>query len=192
MVEPFQTYSKQLTQRAKDFQTLKENKDYQIYSQLAKDNLNKTLAQSRQQTQAPPMDLIGKNKDIQFKKIWSNQQYFEEWKKNKKGKYSKWQGTEEDINGDKFPEFVVRDDRGYNQSADRFRITVSIKHQRVTKYFNENSTKAECQQKHYKAWKEEDKPAECYKHFIKNFLSPFLKVHGYTVAQVYSVIGGRI
>ncbi|KAA6369713.1 MAG: hypothetical protein EZS28_034760 [Streblomastix strix] len=45
---------------------------------------------------------------------------------------------------------------------------------------------------HYKAWKEEDKPADGYRHFIKHSLSLFLKERGYTIAQVYSVIGGRI
>ncbi|KAA6387499.1 MAG: hypothetical protein EZS28_016977 [Streblomastix strix] len=45
---------------------------------------------------------------------------------------------------------------------------------------------------HYKAWKEEDKPADGYRHFIKKYLFPFLKERGYTIAQVYSVIGGRI
>ncbi|KAA6353348.1 MAG: hypothetical protein EZS28_051125, partial [Streblomastix strix] len=48
------------------------------------------------------------------------------------------------------------------------------------------------QEKHYKAWKEEDKPADGYRHFIKYYLSLFLKERGYIVAQVYSVIGGRI
>ncbi|KAA6364908.1 MAG: hypothetical protein EZS28_039564, partial [Streblomastix strix] len=47
-------------------------------------------------------------------------------------------------------------------------------------------------EKHYKQWKEEDKPADGYRHFIKFYLSPLLKERGYTVAQVYSVIGGRI
>ncbi|KAA6358016.1 MAG: hypothetical protein EZS28_046457 [Streblomastix strix] len=89
-------------------------------------------------------------------------------------------------------EFVVRDDRGFIQSANGLRITVPIKRQRVTKYFTENPTKEARQEKHYKAWKEEDKLADGYRHFIKHYLSPFLKERGYTVAQVYSVIGGRI
>ncbi|KAA6376520.1 MAG: hypothetical protein EZS28_027952 [Streblomastix strix] len=112
--------------------------------------------------------------------------------KDNKDYQKKWAGTEEDINGDKFPEFVVRDDRGFIQSADRLRITVPIKRQRVTKYFTENPTKLSRQEKHYKAWKEEDKPSDGYRHFIKHYLFPFLKEYGYTVAQVYSVIGGRI
>ncbi|KAA6356797.1 MAG: hypothetical protein EZS28_047676, partial [Streblomastix strix] len=113
-------------------------------------------------------------------------------KGHKRQIYTKWTGIEEDINGDKFPEFVVRDDRGFIHSADRLRITVTIKRQRVTKYFNENPIKVERQQMHYEQWKEEDKLAEGYRHFIKNFLFPFLKERGYTVAQVYSVIGDKI
>ncbi|KAA6384357.1 MAG: hypothetical protein EZS28_020117 [Streblomastix strix] len=123
----------------------------------------------------------------------SNQPSFEEWKKSRKNaRQQKWVGAEEDINGDKFPEFVVRYDRRFIQSADGLRITVPIKRQRVTKYFTENPTKQQRQEKHYKAWKEEDKPADDYRHFIKKYLSPFLKKRGYTVAQIYSVIGGRI
>ncbi|KAA6393263.1 MAG: hypothetical protein EZS28_011209 [Streblomastix strix] len=121
-------------------------------------------------------------------KIWSNQPSFEEWRKHKKDTEDKWIGAEENINGDKFPEFVVRDEKGFIQSADGLRITIPIKRQRVTKYFIENPTKAERQQKYYKYWKEEDKPADGYRYFIKHFLSPFLKERGYTVAQVYSVI----
>ncbi|KAA6386152.1 MAG: hypothetical protein EZS28_018324 [Streblomastix strix] len=125
--------------------------------------------------------------------MWSNQPSFEEWKKNRKNtRQQKWVGTKEDINGDKFPEFVVRDDRGFIQSADGLRITVPIKRQRVTKYFSENPTKQQRQEKHYKQWKEEDKAADGYRHFIKHYLSPFLKERGYTIAQVYSVIGGII
>ncbi|KAA6338068.1 MAG: hypothetical protein EZS28_052732, partial [Streblomastix strix] len=125
--------------------------------------------------------------------MWSNKPSFEEWKKSRKNpRQQKWIGVEEDINGDKFPEFVVRDDRGFIQSADGLRITVPIKRQRVTKYFTQNPTKLSRQEKHYKAWKEEDQPADGYRHFIKHYLSPFLKERGYTVAQVYSVIGGRI
>ncbi|KAA6382546.1 MAG: hypothetical protein EZS28_021926, partial [Streblomastix strix] len=37
--------------------------------------------------------------------------------------------------------------------------------------------------------KEEDKPADGYRHLIKHYLSPFLKERGYTIAQIYSVIG---
>ncbi|KAA6396096.1 MAG: hypothetical protein EZS28_008378 [Streblomastix strix] len=118
---------------------------------------------------------------------------FEEWKKSRKNpRQQKWVGTEEDINGDQLPEFVVRDDRGFIQSADGLRITVPIKRQRVTKYFAQNPTKEARQEKHYKQWKDEDKPADSCRHFIKFYLSPFLKERGYTVAQVYSVIGGRI
>ncbi|KAA6387152.1 MAG: hypothetical protein EZS28_017320 [Streblomastix strix] len=125
--------------------------------------------------------------------MWSNQPSFEECKKTRKNpRQQKWVGTEKDINGDKFPEFVVRDDRGFIQSADGLRITVPIKRQRITKYFTENLNKEARQEKHYKQWKEEDKPADGYRHFIKHYLSPFLKERGYTVAQVYSVIGGRI
>ncbi|KAA6379475.1 MAG: hypothetical protein EZS28_024999 [Streblomastix strix] len=125
--------------------------------------------------------------------MWSNQPSFGEWKKSRKNaRQQKWVGSEEDINGDKFPQFVVRDDRGFIQSADGLRITVPIKRQRVTKYFIQNPTKPSRQEKHYKAWKEEDTPADGYRHFIKYYLSPFLKERGYTVAQVYSVIGGRI
>ncbi|KAA6392484.1 MAG: hypothetical protein EZS28_011991 [Streblomastix strix] len=128
--------------------------------------------------------------------MWSNQPSFEEWKKHKKDTqdkiYSKWQGIQEDINGDNFPEFVVRDDKGFIQSADGLRITIPIKRQRVTKYFSQNPTKQQRQEKNYKQWKDEDKPADGYRHFIKFYLSPLLKERGYTVAQVYSVIGGRI
>ncbi|KAA6370922.1 MAG: hypothetical protein EZS28_033552 [Streblomastix strix] len=106
--------------------------------------------------------------------MWSNEPFFEEWRKHKKDTkdkiYSKWSGVEEDINGDKCPEFVDRYNKGYIQSANGLRITVPIKRQRVTKYFSENPTKDERQEKHYKQWKEEDKPAE---------------ERGYTVAQVY-------
>ncbi|KAA6394901.1 MAG: hypothetical protein EZS28_009570, partial [Streblomastix strix] len=63
---------------------------------------------------------------------------------------------------------------------------------RVTKYLSENPNKEERDTTLYKAWKEEDKPADDYRHFIKHYLSPFLKEHGYTAAQVYSVIVGRI
>ncbi|KAA6398156.1 MAG: hypothetical protein EZS28_006314, partial [Streblomastix strix] len=116
--------------------------------------------------------------------MWSNPFSFEKWKKNKKGdKYRNWQGSEEDINGDKFPEFIVRDDRVFIQSADGLRITIPIKRQRVNKYFTQNPTKQVRQEKHYKAWKEEDKPADGYRHFIKYYLSLFLKERGYIVAQ---------
>ncbi|KAA6359810.1 MAG: hypothetical protein EZS28_044663, partial [Streblomastix strix] len=128
-----------------------------------------------------------------FKKMWSSQPSFEEWKKSRTNpRQNKWAGTVEDINGDQIPEFVVRDDRGFIQSAEGLRITVPIKRQRVTKYFTQNSTKQDRANTHYKYWKEEDKPADGYRHFIKYYQSPFLKEHGYTVAQVYSVIGGRI
>ncbi|KAA6401178.1 MAG: hypothetical protein EZS28_003296 [Streblomastix strix] len=196
LIQPYETYSKQITQRIEDFDKLKENDDYKKYSALAKENRNKVLQQSRQQAYAPLMDLIGKNKDIQFKKVWSNPLSFQEWRKHKKDtdkiKYTEWKGLEEDINGDNYPEFVIRDHRGFIQSADGLRVTAPIKRQRVTKYFTENPTKADREAKHYKAWKQEDNPATGYRHFIKNYLSPFLKERGYTIAQVYSVIGGRI
>ncbi|KAA6390607.1 MAG: hypothetical protein EZS28_013869 [Streblomastix strix] len=113
-------------------------------------------------------------------------------RKIKIGKYAKWEGTEEYINSDDFPKFIVCDEKGYIQSADGHRITVLIKHQRVTKYFTQYPSKAERQKKHNKLWKEEDKPADSYRYFIKKYLSPFLKMLGHIVAQVYSVIGGRI
>ncbi|KAA6397238.1 MAG: hypothetical protein EZS28_007236 [Streblomastix strix] len=193
IVLPYETYQKTIGPQLIFNQELKDNKDYQKIREQSLTKRNELLAQSRQQSYAPLMDLIGKNKDIQFKKMWSNQPSFDEWKKCRKNpRQQKWIGTEEDINDDKFPEFVVRDDRGFIQSADGLRITVPIKRQRVTKYFTQNPTKQARQEKHYKAWKEEDKPADGYRHFIKYYLSPFLKERGYTVAQIYSVIGGRI
>ncbi|KAA6378166.1 MAG: hypothetical protein EZS28_026305 [Streblomastix strix] len=193
IVLPYETYQKTIAPQLTLNQELKDNKDYQKVREQSLAKRNELLAQSRQQSYAPLMDLISRNKDIQFKKILSNQPSFEEWKKSRKNaRQQKWVGAEEDINGDKFPEFVVRDDRGFIQSADGLRITVPIKRQRVTKYFAQNPTKEARQEKHYKAWKEEDKPADGYRHFIKHYLSPFLKERGYTVAQVYSVIGGRI
>ncbi|KAA6352773.1 MAG: hypothetical protein EZS28_051700, partial [Streblomastix strix] len=193
VVLPYETYQKTIGPQLTFNQELKDNKDYQKVREQSLAKRNELLAQSRQQSYAPLMDLIGKNKDIQFKKMWSNQPSFEERKKSRTNpRQKKWIGTQEDINGDKFPEFVVRDDRGFIQSADGLRITVPIKRQRVIKYFTENPTKEARQEKHYKAWKEEDKPADGYRHFIKHYLSPFLKERGYTVAQVYSVIGGRI
>ncbi|KAA6403793.1 MAG: hypothetical protein EZS28_000686 [Streblomastix strix] len=108
--------------------------------------------------------------------MWSNPLSFEEWRKCRKNvRQQKWAGSSEDINGDKFPE-----------------ITVPIKCQRVIKYFTENPTKQDRTTTHYKTWKEEDKPADGFRHFIKKYLSPFLKERGNTVAQVHSVIGGRI
>ncbi|KAA6401291.1 MAG: hypothetical protein EZS28_003186 [Streblomastix strix] len=176
LVRPYQTYNEQLAQRAKDIQALKDDNDYQRFSELAEDNQSRILAQSRQQSYDPLMHLI-------------------ESKKNKKGTrekiYTKWTEVEEHINGDKFPEFVVRDDKGFIQSADGLRIIVPIKRHRVTKYFRENPSKAECQEKQYKQWKE-DKSVKGYKHFIKHYLSPFLKERRHTVAQVYSVNGGKI
>ncbi|KAA6381109.1 MAG: hypothetical protein EZS28_023363 [Streblomastix strix] len=158
IVLPYETYQKTIGPQLTLIQQLKDNKDYQKVREQSLKKRNGLLAQSRQYSYAPLMDLIGRNKDIQFKKMWSNQPSFEEWKKNGKNlRQQKWAGTEEDINGDKFPEFVVRDDRGFIQSADGFRITVPIKLQRVTKYFTENPTKQQRQEKHYKQWKEEDK-----------------------------------
>ncbi|KAA6373086.1 MAG: hypothetical protein EZS28_031387 [Streblomastix strix] len=100
-----------------------------------------------------------------------------------------WKDTSKDIKGDSFPEFVVRNDMGFIQSADGLIITVPIKRQSVTQYFSENFTKQSRELKRYKALKE---PADGYRHFIKKYLSPFLKMRGYTVAQVYSVIGDKI
>ncbi|KAA6389840.1 MAG: hypothetical protein EZS28_014631 [Streblomastix strix] len=193
IVLPYETYQKSIGPQLTLNQELKDNKDYKKIRKQSLAKRNEILAQSRQQSYAPLMDLIGKNKDIQFKKMWSNQPSFDEYKKSRNvDKYKNWQGTEESINGEKFPEFVVRDDNGFIQSVDGLRITVPIKRQRVTKYFSENPTQAERQEKRYKQWKEEDKPADSYRHFIKNYLSPFLKERSYTVVQVYSVIGGRI
>ncbi|KAA6373042.1 MAG: hypothetical protein EZS28_031431, partial [Streblomastix strix] len=193
IVLPYETYQKTIGPQLSLMQDLKDNKDYQRVREQSLAKRNELLAKSRQQSYASLIDLIEKNKDIQFKKIWSNQPSFEEWKKSRKNpRQQKWVGTQEDINGDQIREFVVRDDRGFIQSADGLRITVPIKRQRVTKYFAQNPTKQARQEKHYKVWKEEDKPADSYRHFIKHYLSPFLKERGYTVAQVYSVIGGRI
>ncbi|KAA6375557.1 MAG: hypothetical protein EZS28_028917 [Streblomastix strix] len=65
--------------------------------------------------------------------MWSNEPSFEKWKKNRKNpRQQKQVGVEEDINGDNFPEFVVRDDKGFIHSADGLRIAVPINHQRVT------------------------------------------------------------
>ncbi|KAA6393526.1 MAG: hypothetical protein EZS28_010946 [Streblomastix strix] len=91
------------------------------------------------------------------------------YEKREKGgdKYKNWLGTEEDIYDDKCPEFVVRDGRGFVQSADGLRLTVPVKRQRVTKYFTENPSKQDRATTHYKAWKEEEKPADGYRHFIK-------------------------
>ncbi|KAA6380646.1 MAG: hypothetical protein EZS28_023826 [Streblomastix strix] len=193
IVLPYQTYQKTIAPQLLLAQDLKDNKDYQRVREQSLAKRNELLANSRQQSYAPLMDLIGRNRDIQFKKMLSNQPSFEEWKKSRTNpRQKKWVGTEEDINGDKIPEFVVRDDRGFIQSADGLRITVPIKRQRVTKYFTQNPTKEARQEKHYKAWKEENKPADGYRHFIKYYLSPFLKERGYIIAYVYSVIGGRI
>ncbi|KAA6391407.1 MAG: hypothetical protein EZS28_013068 [Streblomastix strix] len=193
IVLPYETYQKTIGPQLTLAQDLRDNKDYQRVREQSLAKRIELLAKSRQQSQAQLMDLIGRNKDIQFKKMWSNLPSFEECKKSRaKPRQKKWVGTVEDINGDQLPEFVVRDDRGFIQSAYGLRITVPIKRQRVTKYFAQNPTKEARQEKHYKQWKEEDKPADGYRHFIKFYLSPFLKERGYTVAQVFSVIGGRI
>ncbi|KAA6367744.1 MAG: hypothetical protein EZS28_036730 [Streblomastix strix] len=193
VVLPFETYQKTIAPQLTLNQELMASKDYQKIREQSLKKRNELLAQSRQQSYSPLTDLIGTNKDIQFKNMWSNQPSFEEWKKTRKNpRLQKWVGTEEDINGGKFPEFVVRDDRGFIQPADGLRITVPIKRQRVIKYFSQNLTKEARQEKHYKQWKEEDMPADGYRHFIKHYLSPFLKERGYTIAQVYSVIGGRL
>ncbi|KAA6366287.1 MAG: hypothetical protein EZS28_038186 [Streblomastix strix] len=116
----------------------------------------------------------------------------EKQKDKDKIKYTEWKGVEQDINCVNFRQFVVRDDRGFIQLADGLRITVPFKRQKVTKYFTENPSREDRAATHYKSWKEEDKPADGYRYFIKYYLSPFLNECGYTVAQVYSVIGGRI
>ncbi|KAA6367552.1 MAG: hypothetical protein EZS28_036921 [Streblomastix strix] len=192
LIQSYDKYDEQFKQATKKFDNLKLKDDYNKFSELVKDKRKIQLRQFGQQAHAPLMDLIGKNKNIQFKKIWSSQPSFEEWKKGKKGKYRIWKGLLEDINGDNFPEFVIRDNEGFIHAADGLRITIPIKCERVTKQFNENSIKAERFQKHYKQWKEEDKPVEDYRHFIKKYLSSFLKERSYTVAQVYSVTVGRI
>ncbi|KAA6398075.1 MAG: hypothetical protein EZS28_006403 [Streblomastix strix] len=116
--------------------------------------------------------------------MWSNPLSFEEWRKIRKtARQQKWARSSEDINGDKFPEFVVRDDRGFILSADGLIITVPIKCQTVTKYFIENITKEDRATTHYKAQKEEDKPADGHRHYFKKYLSPFLKERSFTIAQ---------
>ncbi|KAA6396951.1 MAG: hypothetical protein EZS28_007527, partial [Streblomastix strix] len=133
IVLPYETYQKTIGPQLTLNQDFKDSKNYQKVREQSLTKRNKLLAKSRQQSYAPLMDLIGRNKDIQFKKMWSNQPSFDEWKKSRTNpRQKKWVGTEEDINGDKFPEFVVRDDRGFIQSADGLRITVPIKRQRVT------------------------------------------------------------
>ncbi|KAA6391260.1 MAG: hypothetical protein EZS28_013215 [Streblomastix strix] len=124
--------------------------------------------------------------------MWLNESSFEEWKKNRKNpRQQKWVGVE-DINGDKFTKFVVRDNKGFIQSSDGLRITVPIKLQKVNKYSTKDPTKQDRATTCYKAWKKEDKLADNYRHFIKKYQSPFLKMSGYIVAQVHSMIGGRI
>ncbi|KAA6370492.1 MAG: hypothetical protein EZS28_033981 [Streblomastix strix] len=93
------------------------------------------------------------------------------------GKYQDCKGSSEDINGDKFPEFVVRDGRGFIQSADGLRIIIPIMRERVTKYFSENPTKQDRAGQSYKVWKEEDKPADGYRHYRQfHFMRlPFVK-----------------
>ncbi|KAA6397975.1 MAG: hypothetical protein EZS28_006501 [Streblomastix strix] len=174
IVLPYETYQKPtVPQLALNFE-LRNNKDYYKVREQQLAKRNELQSQSRQQSYAPLTDLI-------------------EWKKSRKNpRQQKRYGSEEDINGDKFPEFVVRDDRGFIQSVEELRITVPIKYQRVTKYFIRNPSKQDRATKHYKAQKEEDKPADGYRHYIKKYLYPFLKERGYNVAQVYPVIGGRI
>ncbi|KAA6392437.1 MAG: hypothetical protein EZS28_012039 [Streblomastix strix] len=193
IVLPYETYEKTIGPQLTLNQELKGNQDYQKVKDQSLSKRNEILAQLRQQSCAPLMDLIGKNINIQFQKMWSNPLSFEEWRKSRKNhRQMKWVGSSEQINGDKFSEFIIRDDREFIQSADGLRITVPIMRQRVTKYFTENLTKEERATIYYKKWKEDDKPAECQRHFIKKYLSLFLKVRGYIVAQVYSVIVGRI
>ncbi|KAA6370212.1 MAG: hypothetical protein EZS28_034260 [Streblomastix strix] len=196
LVLPYEKYQTSLVSQIKDKQELINNNDYQRGKEQASKKRNELLAQSRQQSYAPLMDLIDKNKDIQFKIVWSNPLSFEEWRKHRKDidkiKYTECKGVEEDINGINFPEFVVRDHNGFIRSTDGLRITVPIMRQRITKYFTENPSREDRDNTHYKVWKQEDKPADGYRHLIKKYLSPFLKKRGYTVAQVYSVIGRRI
>ncbi|KAA6398694.1 MAG: hypothetical protein EZS28_005774 [Streblomastix strix] len=157
LVLSYEKYQTSLASQIKDKQDLIDNNDYQRVKEQASKKRNELLVQSKQQSYAPPMDLIV-----------------------------------EDINGDKFAEFAVRDNNGFIRSADRLRITVPFKRQKITKYFTENPSRKDGAATHYKSWKEEDKPADGYRHFIKYYLSPFLKERGYTIAQVYSVIGDRI
>ncbi|KAA6382473.1 MAG: hypothetical protein EZS28_021997, partial [Streblomastix strix] len=58
---------------------MSDNKDQQKVKEQSFVKRNEILAYSRQQAYAPLIDLIGKNKDIQFKKMWSNEPSFEEW-----------------------------------------------------------------------------------------------------------------
>ncbi|KAA6387054.1 MAG: hypothetical protein EZS28_017417 [Streblomastix strix] len=83
----------------------------------------------------------------------------------------------------------LRTNKDYQKSADGLRITIPIKRQRATKYFTQNPIKEQRKEKLFKQWKEEDKPADGYRHLIKHYLSPFLKERGYTIAQIYSVKG---
>ncbi|KAA6354616.1 MAG: hypothetical protein EZS28_049857, partial [Streblomastix strix] len=84
IVLPYQTYQKTIGPQLIFNQELKDNKDYQKIREQLLAKRNELLAQSRQQSYAPLMDLIGRNKDIQFKKMWSNKPSFEEWKKSRK------------------------------------------------------------------------------------------------------------
>ncbi|KAA6396286.1 MAG: hypothetical protein EZS28_008186 [Streblomastix strix] len=196
LVLPYEKYQKYLSLQIQDNEDFNANEAYQCVKRQVSKMRNSLLAQSMQQFYAPLMDLIGKNKNIQFKKMWSNSLSFDEWSKNKKDtdkiKCTEWKGVEEDVNGDNFPEFVDHDHNRFIWSADGLRITVPFKRQRVTKYLTENPSSEDRATSHYKSWKEEEKHADGYGHFIKHYLSPFLKERGYTVAQIYSVIGGRI
>ncbi|KAA6352964.1 MAG: hypothetical protein EZS28_051509, partial [Streblomastix strix] len=69
IVLPYETYQKTIGPQLTLNQELKLNKDYQKVRQQASDKRNELVAQSRQQSYAPLMDLIGRNKDIQFKKM---------------------------------------------------------------------------------------------------------------------------
>ncbi|KAA6399880.1 MAG: hypothetical protein EZS28_004591 [Streblomastix strix] len=123
LVLPNQTYEKKIRPQLTLNQQMKDNKDYQKVRKQSLAKRNELLVQSKQQSYAPLMDLIGRNKDIQFKKMWSNEHSFEEMEKSRINlRQKKWVGSSEGINGDKFPEFVVRDDRGFIQSADGLRI----------------------------------------------------------------------
>ncbi|KAA6383085.1 MAG: hypothetical protein EZS28_021387, partial [Streblomastix strix] len=86
IVLPYQTYEKTIGPQLTLNQELKDNKDYKRVREQSLAKRNELLANSRQQSYAPLMDLIGRNKDIQFKKMWSNQPSFEEWNDNGKCK----------------------------------------------------------------------------------------------------------
>ncbi|KAA6356835.1 MAG: hypothetical protein EZS28_047638 [Streblomastix strix] len=132
IVLPYETYQKTIGQQLTFNQDIKDNKDYQKIREQSLAQRNELLAQSRQQSYAPLMNLIGRNKDIQFKKMWSNQPSFEEWKKSRTNpRQQKWVGTEDDINGDNFQSllFVMIEDL-FNQLMDlELQFQLSVKEQ---------------------------------------------------------------